>query len=105
MATEIRGRLEFLAARIWSAGMVLHCRQILSRVESMAEVTAGGDTPERALELARLEQVRLENEKLKLELAELTQGKPWYHIPNQVVPIVTALVAIGGFSWGVGCSL
>lgn len=64
----------------------------------MAGTTTAGDAPERALQL---EQVQLENERLKLELAELRKGNPWYHIPTQMVPIVTAIIAIAGFSWGV----
>jgi hypothetical protein len=67
----------------------------------MGEATTAGDTPERALQLAQLEQVQLENERLKLELAEHRKGKPWYHILTQMVPIITALVAIAGFWWGV----
>ena len=53
----------------------------------MVGATTTGDTPERALQLAQLEQVQLENEKLKLELAELREGKLWYHILTQMVPI------------------
>jgi hypothetical protein len=68
---------------------------------SMVETMTAGDTPERELQLAQLKKVQLENEKLKLELAELGKGKPWYHILVQMVPIVTALVAIAGFYWGV----
>jgi hypothetical protein len=60
--------------------------------------TMAGDTPERALELARLEQIQLENNKLKLELAELRKRKSW---STQMVPIITALVAAGGLLIGV----
>ena len=45
--------------------------------------------------------VQLENEKLKLELAEIRKGKPWYHILTQMVPLITAFVAIVSFCWGV----
>lgn len=57
------------------------------------------DAPEQSLPSAQLERVQLENDKLRLELAALRKGKPWYHLPTQIVPIVTALVAIGGFWW------
>ena len=67
----------------------------------MVEATTAGDNLERSLQLAQLEQVQLENEKLKLELAEPRKGKPWYNILTQMVPIVTALVAVAGFWWGV----
>jgi hypothetical protein len=67
----------------------------------MDGATTAGDTPERMLQLAQLEQVRLENEKLKLELAERKKGQPWYHRLTQMVPIITALGAIVGFLWGV----
>jgi hypothetical protein len=59
------------------------------------------DAPEQSLQSVQLERAQLENEKLRLELGALRKGKPWYHLPTQIVPIVTALVAIGGFSWGI----
>src|SRR5262245_12943564 len=59
------------------------------------------DTPECKLQLAQLEKVQLENERLKLELVEIRRGKRWHHIPIEFVPIITALVAIAGFSYGV----
>ncbi len=61
------------------------------------------DGPEGTLRLGqvRLEQVRLENEKLKLELSELKTVKPWYHKLTQMVPMITAIVALAGFLWGV----
>jgi hypothetical protein len=59
------------------------------------------DPPEQSLQSAQLERMQLENDKLRLELAALRKGKPWYHLPTQIVPIVTALVALGGFWWGI----
>ena len=59
------------------------------------------DAPEPPLHPAQLERLQLEDERLRLELAERRRDKPWYHLPTQVVPIITALVAIGGFSWGI----
>jgi hypothetical protein len=67
----------------------------------MVGTTTPGDPPERTLQLAQLEQVQLENEKLKLELADLRQGKPWYHTLTDMVPMLTALIALAGFWWGV----
>lgn len=52
------------------------------------------------LQLAQLERTRLENEKLKVELAALKR-LPWYHVPNRLVPLVTALIAVAGFLIGV----
>jgi hypothetical protein len=59
------------------------------------------DPPEQSLQSAQLERMQLENDKLRLELVALRKGKPWYHLPTQIVPIVTALVALGGFWWGI----
>jgi hypothetical protein len=55
---------------------------------------------EQTLRSAQLEEIRLRNEKLKIELDELRKGKPWYQVPIQFVPLATALVAIAGFWWG-----
>src|SRR5207244_8169285 len=62
--------------------------------------TPAENTSERERQLAQLEQIRLQNEKLGLELADVRKGKPWYHAMTQLVPIVTALIAIAGFWWG-----
>jgi hypothetical protein len=57
--------------------------------------------PENPLLLAQLEQLRLTNEKLKLEIDQLK--KPGRSQPTllQFLPVVTALVAVSGFLWGV----
>jgi len=55
---------------------------------------------EQPMRSAQLEELRLRNEKLKIELDELRKGKPWYQTPIQFVPLATALVAIAGFWWG-----
>lgn len=52
------------------------------------------------LAAAQLEQARLSNEKLVRELAS-SQQKPWYTLPTQLVPIITALVSVGGFIFGI----
>jgi len=57
-----------------------------------------GNTPE---EGPRLEQVRLENEELKLELEELRRVKPWYHKLSQIVPMLITVFAVAGFLWRV----
>ena len=54
-----------------------------------------------ALHPAELERLQLENERLRLELAERRQDKPWYHLPTQIVPVVSALLAIAGFAFGI----
>jgi len=53
------------------------------------------------LSALRCEQIMLENEKLKIDLAALRRGSPWYRQPVEMVPIVTALLAVIGFWWGV----
>ena len=67
-------------------------------------MAAGGPDPSSqpaSLDQLQRERLQLENDKLRLELAERRREKPWYHLPAQVVPIVTALLAIAGFSWGI----
>jgi hypothetical protein len=66
----------------------------------MSGATPQQDIPERERQSAQLEQIRLQNQKLALELAGLKKGKPWYHVLTNVVPIITALIAIAGFWWG-----
>ena len=52
------------------------------------------------LQLAQIERTQLENEKLKIEVAALKRS-PWYQFPIRLVPLVTALIAVGGFLIGV----
>jgi len=56
---------------------------------------------QRALQLAQLEKVQLENIKLRQDLQELGKSKPIHYLLIQFVPIITALVAVAGFLWGV----
>ena len=56
---------------------------------------------ERMRQLAELEQDQLRNELLKIELASHGRRKPWYSVPLQMVPMVTAIVAFGGFTGGI----
>ena len=67
----------------------------------MTESIGTAHEPENPLLLAQLEQLRLTNEKLKLEIDQLK--KPGRSQPTllQFMPIVTALVAVSGFLWGV----
>jgi hypothetical protein len=55
-----------------------------------------------ALKIAQLEQVQLENEKLKLELQDLRRGPSIAgKIGGQLIPAITTLLAIGTFWWGI----
>jgi len=63
----------------------------------MGEGIGPAETPERALQL---EQLQLGNEKLRQELASLRSGKPWYGALAQMVPMITVLLALAGFFWG-----
>lgn len=54
--------------------------------------------PSRQLAQAQLTKLQLENEKLALELAK---QRGWYQFPVQLVPLVTALLSVAGFLWGV----
>lgn len=56
---------------------------------------------QRELQLAQLEKLQLENEKLKQELQDRGKSKPWHAVLIQFVPIISALVAVAGFLWGV----
>ncbi len=69
----------------------------------MVGTETAGDSVERALQAAELERARLENEKLRLELAELKnkKGKLLSEMTNHLIPIVTTLLAIAGFGWGI----
>jgi hypothetical protein len=53
------------------------------------------------LALAQLQRARLDNEKLTHELEAQRRARPWYQLPIQLVPLVTALVSVVGFLWGV----
>lgn len=63
-------------------------------------MTPDDTNPEELLRLAQLEELRLKNEKLQLELNVLRKGKPWHQILIQFVPVLTALIAFAGFFWG-----
>ena len=66
----------------------------------MAKTNSTTD-PQRELQLAQLEKLQLENEKLKQELQDRGKSKPWHAVLIQFVPIISALVAVAGFLWGV----
>jgi nitrogen fixation-related uncharacterized protein len=63
--------------------------------------TTSDSAPERTLQSAQLEQLQLTNEKLKLDIANLKKAKPWYDSLIGMLPLVSALVAVAGFLWGV----
>lgn len=67
----------------------------------MADGVQPDQSPERRRQSAELEQVQLRNELLKIELASHGRRKPWYSVPLQMVPMVTAIVAFGGFTTGI----
>jgi len=71
-------------------------RQVTKRMND--ENTPSELADMRTLELQR---AQLENERLRLELHSMKRGVPWYKLPAEMVPIVTALLAIIGFVWGV----
>jgi hypothetical protein len=56
---------------------------------------------EHALRSAQLENLQLENEKLRLELEGFRRSKPWYSLWIQFVPLISVLVAVSGFLWGI----
>ncbi|HEV2990238.1 MAG TPA: hypothetical protein VG759_17470 [Candidatus Angelobacter sp.] len=67
----------------------------------MADAMRTEDDSATALRQAQLDQVRLTNEKLKLEVDELRKQQHAHPILAQTIPVVTALVAVAGFLWGV----
>jgi len=67
----------------------------------MMEPRRAEEQPESILQQEQIEQVRLTNEKLRLEVAELRKAKRSHPILAQLVPIVTTLVAVAGFLWAV----
>ena len=67
-------------------------RLILTPTMSSVESTI-----EQSIRSAQLEELRLKNEKLKMEVQDLRKGRPWYQVPMQFVPIATALITIAGF--------
>src|SRR5712691_8714971 len=58
------------------------------------------DVPQK-LTFAQLQNIQLQNDKLALELAKQRQSPPWCQFPVQLVPLITALVSVAGFLWGV----
>jgi hypothetical protein len=54
----------------------------------------------RELAQAQLQRARLDNEKLARELEAQSRARPWYQFPIQLVPLITALVSVAGFLWG-----
>lgn len=77
-----------------------NCDTVVAEERNMAD-TKTAENPEEALRLAELERLRLQNQKLKLEMATAGKDKPWRHRLVQMVPLITASLAIAGFLWGV----
>jgi hypothetical protein len=67
----------------------------------MAASKSTPKNPQRELQMAQLEKHKLENAKLKQELQGQGKPKPWHVVLIQFVPIISALVAVAGFLWGV----
>jgi hypothetical protein len=53
------------------------------------------------LATAQLQRTELDNQRLAMELEKLRKSAPWYQIPLQFVPLVTAFVSVAGFLWGI----
>lgn len=53
------------------------------------------------MEKVAIEQIELQNEKLKLEIAGLKRQSPGYAVLSDMIPIITALLAIAGFIGGI----
>lgn len=49
----------------------------------------------------RVVQLQLQNEKLRLEIASLRRTRPWYHVIVEMIPLITAVLSIAGFLFGV----
>jgi hypothetical protein len=50
---------------------------------------------------AQLANTQLENEKLAHDLATLRRAAAWYHLPLRLAPLVTVLISVVAFLWGV----
>jgi len=53
------------------------------------------------LRAAQIRRAELENEKLALELASLRRATAWYHLPLRLAPLMTIMLSLAGFTWGV----
>ena len=53
------------------------------------------------LHQAELEHLKLENEKLRLEIRSLTSTRSWVDKAEKYIPVITALIAVAGFWLGV----
>jgi hypothetical protein len=53
------------------------------------------------LATAQLQRAELDNQRLAIELEKLRKPAPWFQVPLQFVPLVTALVSVAGFLWGI----
>ena len=53
------------------------------------------------LAAAQLQRADLDNQRLAIELEQLRKPAPWFQVPLQFVPLVTALVSVAGFLWGI----
>jgi hypothetical protein len=67
----------------------------------VGDSTEKNNSLDQALRQAQLEQLQLENEKLKRDLARPEKANPWYSRLIQLIPLITTFLAIASFLWGV----
>lgn len=53
------------------------------------------------LAAAQLQRADLDNQRLAIELEKLRKPAPWFQVPLQFVPLVTAFISVAGFLWGI----
>lgn len=56
---------------------------------------------EQKLAMAQLQRAELDNQRLAMELEKQRKPAPWFQVPLQFVPLVTAMVSVAGFLWGI----
>lgn len=67
----------------------------------MATKKLTGNHPDEAMQLAQLEKIQLENQKLKREQEEFEKPKEWQVVVSQFIPLIAAIISVAGFLWGI----